>query len=170
MPIDSTITKARNELENARPWRAKEILRSSIPNFGHSSELFHELGSVLLQLGDTIEAGKYLLLCSEELSQQQHEATTLFLHRHRNLDAVAFLSLFPRCISPLDRDKCSKALRERFDQLGIDRHMSQVDARIIIASKPGIPDAAALLGCALVSFAMIGLIVVGLITVITWFV
>ncbi|MFK7788397.1 MAG: hypothetical protein AB8C95_02745 [Phycisphaeraceae bacterium] len=170
MPVESTILKARVEMDSDRPWRAKEILHSSIPNFGHSSELLYELGYVLLQLGDTVEAGKYLLLCSEALSQQEYEATDVFLRRHQNLDAPAFLSLFPRSISPLDRDKCSIALCERFDKLGIDSEMSQVDVPNTITRKAGISDAAALLGCATVCVVIMGLIVIGLFTTISWFV
>ncbi|GEM_PF-2206091 len=46
-------------------WRAREILQGNIALHGYDQHLFERYGQVLLQLGDAMEAGKYLFLSGD---------------------------------------------------------------------------------------------------------
>lgn len=74
MTIESTIRRARSEIEGGRLWRAKEILASSIPHYGYSIEIYRAYADVLIELGDELKAGGYYLLSVDEPNNRQERA------------------------------------------------------------------------------------------------
>lgn len=72
---------AEKEVASGNLWRAREILRGSVPNAGYNPGLFERLGSVCLLMGDLPEAGRYLFLSGRE-KPEYDKAVQLFLRRH----------------------------------------------------------------------------------------
>ena len=52
-------------LTNNQLWRAKEILQGTIASSGYDPFLFEQYGLILFQMGDLMEAGKYLFLSGQ---------------------------------------------------------------------------------------------------------
>ena len=72
---------AEKEAAAGNLWRAREILRGSIRNAGYNSDLFEQLGSVCLLMGDLPEAGRYLFL-SGRAKPEYEKAVEIFLRRY----------------------------------------------------------------------------------------
>ncbi len=72
---------AEKEVAAGNLWLAREILRGSIPNAGYNTELFEQLGTVCLLMGDLPEAGRYLFLSGREKPEYE-KAVEIFLRRH----------------------------------------------------------------------------------------
>lgn len=68
-------------LAESKLWRAKEILQGNLRTHGYDLELYERLGQVLLEMGDTLEAGKYLFL-SGAREPRYAEAIELYLARY----------------------------------------------------------------------------------------
>ena len=49
-------------IEQGETWRAKEILRGNIGSGSYDSLLYERYGLLLMELGELVEAGKYLVL------------------------------------------------------------------------------------------------------------
>ncbi len=69
MTIQSTLEKAEAEATQGRLWRAKEILASSLVNYGYSREIYLALANLFAEMGESLEAGKYYLLSVDEPSK-----------------------------------------------------------------------------------------------------
>lgn len=78
-------------------WRAKDYLQGSIgtSSYHRHLELYEAYGRVLLQMGDTVEAGKYLFLsgCREA---EYDKAIELYLNRHGRNGWPQLYSSFPK--------------------------------------------------------------------------
>lgn len=85
------------DIAEGRLWRAKEVLqgRLAMPHF--DIELMRRYGELLLLMGDTIEAGRYLF-CSGARESQHAEAIRLFLSRHARDNPSQFLSRLPAMV------------------------------------------------------------------------
>ena len=62
-------------------WRAKEILRGNIASGSYDSQLYERYGLLLMDLGELVEAGKYLFL-SGRRSPEFARAIEVYLSRH----------------------------------------------------------------------------------------
>ncbi|MBC7798335.1 MAG: hypothetical protein H7Z37_15805 [Pyrinomonadaceae bacterium] len=69
------------EIDAGNLWRAKEILHKQIKHSNYDVQLFEKLGFVLLQMKDTVEAGKYLFL-SGVRKPEYEDAINLFLRKY----------------------------------------------------------------------------------------
>ena len=78
----NNLIEAETEIGNGELWKAKEILHKSVKYAGYDVELYEKLGSVLLDMGDKAEAGKYLFLSGSTESRYQ-PVIELFLERYR---------------------------------------------------------------------------------------
>nr|CAP47642.1 putative integron gene cassette protein [uncultured bacterium] len=92
--IMKPLKKAKLELGNGRPWRAKEILRGAIGQSPFDTELYKTYGELLLSLGDLPEAGKYLFL-SGSAEPMHEEAVAEFLRRWGRSGPELLYSRFP---------------------------------------------------------------------------
>ena len=81
MPLSQTFANADSQISQGKLWRAKEILQSSIPNYGNEPLLFQKLGDVMLLMGDTLQAGKYYFICIDVPDDHQKAAIDLFVSR-----------------------------------------------------------------------------------------
>lgn len=110
MPLEQTLENARSELAAGQAWRAKEILQGSLRNYGYQTRLYRLYGQVLLSVGDTLQAGKFLFLSADDPADLEQTAIDLFLSRHgkRGLHGVLgvlpkkcrlnWLSEYPECV------------------------------------------------------------------------
>ena len=80
-PSDANfLVRARREIGEGRLWRAKEILSGNLPVRGYDLTLYEEYGVLLSQMGDTIEAGRFLFLSGAE-EPEYREPVQLYLRR-----------------------------------------------------------------------------------------
>ncbi|MBL7224225.1 MAG: hypothetical protein ISS72_10250, partial [Candidatus Brocadiae bacterium] len=76
-------------------WRAKEILQGNLRTRGYDLELYERFGQVLLEMGDTLEAGKYLFLSGVRCPEYD-EAIELYLSRYARKAPRNLVGTFPR--------------------------------------------------------------------------
>ena len=72
--VDEAIQRGEN-------WRAKEILRGNIASGSYDSQLYERYGLLLMDLGELVEAGKYLFLSGRRSPEYAH-AIEVYLSRH----------------------------------------------------------------------------------------
>lgn len=79
MPVESTIEKARASLDAGDCDRAKEILRSSLGNYGFSPKLYRAYADILLSAGDDVQAGRFLFFSVDSVDESYREPVEAFL-------------------------------------------------------------------------------------------
>ncbi len=91
-----TLARVDEAIANGSLWKAKEILHGNVDSAHGYRPLFYEkYGQVLLQMGDLIEAGKYLFLSGKRLPAYQ-EAIALYLKRHSKSNPFTIIRTFPK--------------------------------------------------------------------------
>ena len=88
------LVRARREIEAGRLWRAKEILGGNLPTRGYDLTLYEAYGALLAQMGDTLEAGRFLFL-SGTLDARYREPVELYLRRFGEQDWTHLVGTFP---------------------------------------------------------------------------
>ncbi len=68
-------------VQRGEVWRAKEILRGNIASGSYDSQLYERYGLLLMELGELVEAGKYLFL-SGRRSPEYAQAIDVYLSRY----------------------------------------------------------------------------------------
>ncbi len=114
-----TFRHADQAVASGKLWRAKEILQGNIGTQDFHPQLYERYGHLLLQMGDLIEAGKYLFL-SGSRDDRYKEAITLFLDKHRRHPEHIFGAL-PMKAKWTPWRKLPPAVRDDMSQLGISR-------------------------------------------------
>ncbi|MCY4527822.1 MAG: hypothetical protein OXD46_02170 [Chloroflexi bacterium] len=103
-------------------WRAKEILRGNVRIRGYDFDLYERYGRLLLDIGETSEAGKYLFLSGRRLPQYE-EAVAVYLGRHVPNPEHMYFS-FPRAARLNDIDEYPEEVRRTLESIdfpvGID--------------------------------------------------
>jgi hypothetical protein len=145
-------------LAEGAAWRAKEILQGNIATRGYDTRLFARYGQLLLQMGDLVEAGKYLFL-SGERQPHYEEAIALYLTRYTRKDPQNLVGTFPQAARLPSLDAYPEPVRQTLDELGIRARM-QV-ASVPQPSRPPTRAArvALALGCALTLLVLVFLLV-----------
>jgi hypothetical protein len=93
-PRHPSADRAAEALAAGQLWRAKEILWGRLRSRPFDAELYEQLGRVLLQMGDTLEAGKLLLL-SGRRTPEYEGAIRLFVERYARTPWQRIAALFP---------------------------------------------------------------------------
>ena len=94
MSNEKIFARVEEALSKGALWRAKEILQGNIPN-GYNHDLYEKYGQVLLQMGDLLEAGKYLFLSGKTHSDYE-SAIALYLNRYTKSDPSILFNTFPK--------------------------------------------------------------------------
>lgn len=86
------VERVEKALAEGKLWKAKEVLQGRIAASGFDPALYEKYGTVLLAMGDLVEAGKYLFLAGAD-GPEHLNAKELYLSRHagngwRNLYAT----------------------------------------------------------------------------------
>jgi hypothetical protein len=92
--IESLRTRAASEVASGRLWRAKELLRAAAAQSDYDADLYEQFGTVLLAMGDNLEAGRWLFL-SGRRDAEYEPAIALFLERHSRHGGVRLYASFP---------------------------------------------------------------------------
>ena len=91
----TTLERMDAEIAAGRPWRAKEIVRGHIAARWPGPEVSERFGQLLEQLGDRVEAGKFLFL-SGARNDEYRAAIETFVARYRKSGTENFLAQLPR--------------------------------------------------------------------------
>lgn len=114
----STIEKSREAWEAGLRWRAKEILQGSIRSCGFNPEIYEEYGRVLLGMGDTLEAGKYLFLSGVRL-EEYAEPIKLYLSRYAKTEPTQLYASFPTTARKLGFGRLPDTVQLELRALGL---------------------------------------------------
>ena len=168
MTVESTISRADDEVANGRLWRAKEILGSSISNYGYSRDILRALATVLLQMGDDLEAGKFLLLSIDTPTEAEMDAINLFLSRCDDQNYGNLLAKFPARARLENRDDYPERLRNHLAEIGAPQTLFPEESSLNATSNPTY-DRLFLIGCSLFAFSALACTIVGVYTIFSWF-
>lgn len=100
-------SKIKEEINQKRLWKAKEMLQSSIASSPYDEETYFEYAKLLYQLGDMVESGKYFLLTNTN-DINHSNAIKEFLNRYKQKD---YFSHFPRKFKKVPIDEYPKNLK-----------------------------------------------------------
>jgi len=142
-------------LANGELWRAKELLQSQVASAKFDALLYEQYGVVLLEMGDSLEAGKYLFLSGECQYPYAHPIN-LYLNRFGARDWQTLVASFPRHAKDARFDDFPELVREKLQSLQMPEALE--GGPIILAPLPPphhISDRMALLSCALISTAIL---------------
>ena len=115
---DDVLTRVDAELTAGRAWRAKEIIRGTIAGGRAEPAILECYGRLLEQLGERVEAGKYLFL-SGIRKPEYTEPIAVFRKRHAKRTGKGLVSLFPAAIRRQEFDKLSPTLQNELATMGI---------------------------------------------------
>lgn len=165
MTVETTLSRVEEEIANGRLWRAKEILGSSISNYGYSRPILFQLATVLHDMGDKVESGKYFLLSVDSPNETQLSAIELFLSRHPTQGYVELLRNLQSKLRLKKRDDYPTHLKNHLEAMGAPKLL-----RMDIGDAPPNPtlDRFFLIGCAVTAIATIAFTLIGVGTVISW--
>jgi len=96
--------------------RAKEILQGTVASSKYDPLLFEQYGLVLFQMGDLIEAGKYLFLSGQE-KEEYEEATALYLKRFGRRDWQTLIASFPKRVKNIKTELLPENVRQELKRL-----------------------------------------------------
>ncbi len=95
MPQTPLIDRIHAELAAGRAWRAREILRGTVSRTWPDASIIERYGQILADLGDHLEAGKYLFL-SGARKPEYTPLIDLFLRRYHRSGAANLVAQFPK--------------------------------------------------------------------------
>ncbi|MDH4985631.1 hypothetical protein QEZ47_08785 [Aminobacter anthyllidis] len=88
------LSKIDEELSAGRLWRAKEMLQGRLAQAPFDERLLEKYGTVLLSMGDELDAGRYLF--ASGVRRQEYEAPIgLFLSRFGKANSEQLMSEMP---------------------------------------------------------------------------
>ncbi len=158
-------------------WRAKESLQGSIgtSSYHQHPELYEAYGRVLLQMGDSVEAGKYLFL-SGRREAEYAEAIELYLNRHGRNGWSQLYSSFPKRARLPQLEDYPEPIAEELRRLQSPEALSESQA-IAVMQEPSrcgvahtIADALGAFCCAGIALFCVACFGTGLIIIISsWF-
>lgn len=102
-------------IQRGEVWRAKEILRGNIRLRGYDVDLYERYGRFLLDIGEMVEAGKYLFL-SGRRSPQYEQTISVYLERHMPNPEHMYFS-FPRAARLNDIDEYPEEVRRTLESI-----------------------------------------------------
>ena len=106
-------------------WRAKEILRGNIGSGSYDSQLYERYGKLLMDLGELVEAGKYLFL-SGYRSPQCHQAIETYLSRHPEDRPEDLYYSFPSAARFRELHRYPLEVRRTLEERGLSQHFDDL--------------------------------------------
>jgi hypothetical protein len=118
-PVADLLARADAEIAAGRVWRAKELLRGNLSSRAEPA-LLERYGRLLDQLGDRVEAGRYLFF-SGARQPEYEQPIGLFLERHvKKSTRGALIALIPAAVRRRRFDELPSTLQEDLRRLGVD--------------------------------------------------
>ena len=154
------LRRAEREIANGRLWRAREILENSLGHSGYKAEIYEKLGTVLLEMKDLAQAGKYLFLSGVSKPEYQ-EAVDIFFQKYENKPRNLFRS-FPRSAKLRKISEYPKSVADRLRELDLPETLEDEDGNTFV--HPDHDENRLLkIGCFLIAFLILALIVLGIV-------
>lgn len=113
-------------IERGETWRAKEILRGNVGSGSYDSQLYERYGKLLLDLGELVEAGKYLFL-SGRRHPEYDEAIAVYLSRHPESRPELLFRSFPSGARFRELHRYPLEVRRVLEERGLPQHFADVD-------------------------------------------
>ena len=169
--VNRILTRVQAEVSAGRKWRAREILRGSIRTHATDPRILREYGRILEDLGDRVEAGKYLFL-SGDRGPDAEPAIQIFLERHSKGQLGDLVRQFPRGIRAADLAALPAVVSRDLEALGLPKHGRRAPDSMVERAVPkqSIGDYAALIGCASAGFVLLAALILGLGVIMDWIV
>ncbi len=117
-------------VQRGEVWRAKEILRGNIGSGSYDSQLYERYGILLTELGELVEAGKYLFL-SGRRRPEYAQAIHVYLSRHpANRPEVLYYS-FPNAARFREIHRYPLDVRRTLEERGLPQYFADIDRKRI---------------------------------------
>ena len=104
-------------LAEGKLWKAKEILQGNVAAQKFDPALYEQYGLVLLEMGDLVEAGKYLFLAGKS-KPEYLKAIDLYLSRYAKHGWQNLYSTFPSWAKLLDLSEYPEPVGHELRRLG----------------------------------------------------
>ncbi len=104
-------------LSEGKLWKAKEILRGHVATTKFDPALYEQYGLVLLEMGDLVEAGKYLFLAGKS-KPEYVKAIDLYLSRHAKNGWQNLYGTFPSRAKLFDLNEYPESVGHELRRLG----------------------------------------------------
>jgi hypothetical protein len=98
-------------------WKAKEILQGNIAATRFDPALYEKYATVLLEMGDLVEAGKYIFLAGNNKPEYIH-AKELYLSRYAKSGWQNLYGTFPSWAKLLDLSEYPESVADELRRLG----------------------------------------------------
>jgi tetratricopeptide (TPR) repeat protein len=154
------LRRAEREITNGRLWRAREILENSLGHSGYKAKIYEKLGTVLLEMKDLAQAGKYLFL-SGVSKPEYEEAVGIFFQNYENKPHNLFRS-FPRSAKLTKISEYPKSVADKLRELGLPEILGDENGNTFIHPDRN-EDRLMKIGCFLIAFVIVALIVLGIV-------
>jgi hypothetical protein len=118
VPVESSPDRAEEAARRGELWRAREILQSQIRNSNYDCVLFERLGMLLLQMGELLEAGKFLFLSGARKTSYEGPIA-LFVNRFTRKKPLHLYYMFPRAARLKFRKDYPPAVESELARLGL---------------------------------------------------
>ena len=111
-------------------WRAKEMLRGNIGSGSYDSELYERYGTLLMELGELVEAGKYLFLSGRRRCEYD-KAIETYLSRHpANRPEVLYYSFPSAARFPYQQtSRYPLEVRRTLEERGLPQYFARVQQK-----------------------------------------
>ena len=113
-------------VQRGQVWRAKELLRGNIGSGSYDSPLYERYGRLLLDLGEFVEAGKYLFLSGRQCPEFA-EAIKVYLSRHPQGRPEVLYYSFPSAARFRQITRYPLAVRRVLEERGLPRYFAQLE-------------------------------------------
>ena len=113
-------------VQRGEVWRAKELLRGNIGSGSYDSPLYERYGRLLLNLGELVEAGKYLFL-SGCRHPEFDEAIKVYLSRHPEDRPEVLYYSFPAAARFRQITRYPLAVRRVLEERGLPQYFAQLE-------------------------------------------
>lgn len=123
--VDAILGRADEHVAAGRKWRAKEVLQGAIREHPTSPALLRAYGRLLDDLGDRVEAGKYLFLAGDR-SDAALAAINLFFERFGRTHPNDLVAQFPGILRNQRLGQLPQVVLDELEVRGakIDRSMT----------------------------------------------
>ena len=126
MAKQSLYQRVDEAIERGETWRAKEMLRGNVGSGSYDSQLYERYGKLLLDLGELVEAGKYLFL-SGRRHPEYDEAIAVYLSRHPESRPELLFRSFPSGARFRELHRYPLEVRRVLEERGLPQHFADVD-------------------------------------------
>ena len=125
MPKQSLYQRVDEAIERGETWRAKEILRGNVGSGSYDSQLYERYGKLLLDLGELVEAGKYLFL-SGRRRPEYDKAIDVYLSRHPESRPELLFRSFPSGARFRELHRYPLEVRRTLEERGLPQYFADV--------------------------------------------